>query len=114
LIGWAQSTLHVSSVILGVIDSRFAELTSCFVDSPLREAMEEGEIPSDVPTALQEAVETFRETLRSLRTSIDEAVLYTPTSLVQHWRCHQLPQGELAGERASATALALPADALPR
>lgn len=113
LIRSAQILLHTVSLILGVLDDQLGKLASYFVDSPLREAMEEGEIPSDVPTALQEAVDTFRDTLRSLRTSVDEAVRYTPASLLQHWRRHQLPKGALAGERAKGARLTRP-DATPR
>lgn len=55
-----ESLTHLTFELVGIVD-RLARLPEALPDSPRREAMEEGEIPTDVATEVLGAVECTLE-----------------------------------------------------
>lgn len=82
-----QHILVIASVQLGLIELELMRAKSLLQESPDREAMEEGTIPADVPTALQELLEcALEDEIRPLRQSLEEGAGLTEVKLEQHWR----------------------------
>jgi hypothetical protein len=76
-----ESLTHLTFELVGIVD-RLARLPEALPDSPRREAMEEGEIPTDVATEVLGAVEcTLEDDLRPAIQRLERAARATDASL---------------------------------